>query len=265
MAVSITTILGSDRPADSRVDINTNFDNLKTAVETVESDLSTHASDTSTHGVAQVAGMADIDTHASDTSTHGVGEIVGRTETQTITNKTISASSNTITDLSATNMTNRTRSIWVPASMFGAHTGSPVRDISTAGNYIGWLLDDASTEVIVSEFIPIPSDFDSGNITIKSYWSQETAGSGNVVIDAQYSIAGDGEATTGITGIGNATVATPGTADLLKVYTHSNSVAGVADGDLLKFRFIRVGGDGSDTKSGDIRFYGFLIEYTADM
>jgi len=45
-----------------------------------------------------------ISTHASDTSTHGVGEVVGRTEAQTLTNKTISASSNTISNLAVTNL-----------------------------------------------------------------------------------------------------------------------------------------------------------------
>lgn len=43
-----------------------------------------------------------LTTHEADTSTHGVGEIVGRTETQTLTNKTISGASNTITNVSLT-------------------------------------------------------------------------------------------------------------------------------------------------------------------
>ena len=43
------------------------------------------------------ASAASLSSHESDTSTHGVGTIVGTSETQTLTNKTISAANNTIT------------------------------------------------------------------------------------------------------------------------------------------------------------------------
>jgi hypothetical protein len=48
----------------------------------------------------------DLSTHASDTSTHGVGEIVGTSESQTLTNKTIDASNNTLSNISNSSLTN---------------------------------------------------------------------------------------------------------------------------------------------------------------
>ena len=52
-------------------------------------DLTTHAADTSTHGVAEVANAGDLTTHISDTTTHGAtGAVVGTTNEQTLTNKT---------------------------------------------------------------------------------------------------------------------------------------------------------------------------------
>lgn len=42
---------------------------------------------------------SDLSNHKASTAVHGVGGVVGRTEAQTLTNKTISGSNNTITDL----------------------------------------------------------------------------------------------------------------------------------------------------------------------
>lgn len=209
----------------------------------------------------------------------GADEFVFKDHTQTLTNKTLttptigsfananhdhtnSAGGGTLTNAA---LANRTRYVWIPAAMWGVQAGTPVRDVSAAGNYIGWLFDAGGTEVIVSEFISIPSDFAGGDVTIKSFWSMESATSGNVVIDAQYSFIANGENTTGITSIGNDTESVPGSADTLKVTTHSSAISGLTAGDIMKFRFLRVGGDGSDTATGDLRFYGLQIEYTADM
>ena len=66
--------------------------NSATAVPTQQSTkayVDTHAADTSTHGVSEVADAADLTTHAADASTHGAtGAVVGTTNEQTLTNKT---------------------------------------------------------------------------------------------------------------------------------------------------------------------------------
>jgi hypothetical protein len=56
-------------------------------------------------GAASSVGT-DLSNHALDTSTHGVAEIVGTSETQTLTNKTINASSNTISNIANSSLTN---------------------------------------------------------------------------------------------------------------------------------------------------------------
>lgn len=156
-----------------------------------------------------------------------------------------------------------TRRLWIHPTRWMAETGSPTRSVDATDHSVTWLLDAAATEVIMSEFEPLPADYDSGNLTFKSYWAMVSATSGNVVIDLQYKFIADTESITGITSIGNATVAVPGTADTLKVYTHSSSITGMAPGDLMGFRFIRTGGDGSDTASGDLQFLGLEVSYTA--
>lgn len=43
--------------------------------DAIDTDVATHSTDTSTHGVAEIAGIADIGTHAALTATHGCAEI----------------------------------------------------------------------------------------------------------------------------------------------------------------------------------------------
>ncbi len=65
----------------------TNLNEMETGIGDAHDDLVTHAADTSTHGVAEVAGTADITTHAAlTTGTHGVtGTILG-TEDKDVNN-----------------------------------------------------------------------------------------------------------------------------------------------------------------------------------
>ena len=68
----------------------------------ISTDISTHSDlTTGTHGAGTdiIATDADITTHAILTGTHGVTEIVGVSEVQTLTNKSIDADNNTLTNI----------------------------------------------------------------------------------------------------------------------------------------------------------------------
>lgn len=172
----------------------------------------------------------------------------------------------TLTGLTNTNMANRARSIWLPPSVWGVISGSPTRTVDATDNTLAWLFDAASTEIIVSEFIVLPDDFVSGNLTLKSYWAMVSATSGDVVISSQYSVTADGGTVTGIMGIDTTTTSVPGTADLLKITTHTTTLSsGYAAGNAIKFRWLRSGDAGGDTATGDLQFFGMLLSYTGDM
>jgi hypothetical protein len=70
---------------------------------------------------AGAAGLVagDLSDHESDTSTHGVTEIVGTDESQTLTNKTISGSSNTISNIGNSSLTNSSITINGNATSLG--------------------------------------------------------------------------------------------------------------------------------------------------
>lgn len=76
-------VTGSDKAAA--------YTDVTAAAAVAAAALAAHEADTSTHGVAQVAGIADIQTHNALTNVHGVGQVVGVSEPQTLTNKTLTA------------------------------------------------------------------------------------------------------------------------------------------------------------------------------
>ena len=170
------------------------------------------------------------------------------------------------TTLTNANMVDRTRSMFIPPSRWDALGAGPTKLTDLTDNTIAWLLDADATEILVSELIELPSDYVNGtNLTLKSRWAMVSATSGSVVLQSQFKFVTDAGDITGISSIDTSTVAVPGTADTLKTYTHVTTLSGYANGDLLKLRFIRIGGDGSDNATGDLEFLGMRIEYQADM
>ena len=81
-------VLGLGRPA-TNVPVNQPGvldeaeDNDLDQLAGTQAELTAHEADTSTHGVATVAGVADITTHESDTSTHGVTVVAGTADIAT--------------------------------------------------------------------------------------------------------------------------------------------------------------------------------------
>jgi hypothetical protein len=99
---------------------------VQTALTELQTDIDTRAT------------SAALSTHEADTSTHGVtGDIVGTSDLQTLTNKTIDASSNTITvsaiDVTATDLNDALAEIQGEVTVVVSDLASHMADTSTHG------------------------------------------------------------------------------------------------------------------------------------
>ena len=82
------TIVVANNTVTTAASGNLTATELNAALAELQSDIDTRALD------------SDLSTHASDTTTHGTtGDVVGTSDTQTLTNKSINADSNTITNI----------------------------------------------------------------------------------------------------------------------------------------------------------------------
>lgn len=165
----------------------------------------------------------------------------------------------------ASDHTDRTRHIWLPAPAW--HSVDPATLTNAGSNTIPrmvWKLDAASEEGLGTTFL-LPEDYASGNLTAKLYYGMESATSGNVVIRTQCLGPADGASYDAANDVDTTqTVGVPGTAELLDIHTITTTWA-VTAGDMLIMFIRRLGADASDTATGDMDFFGVEIEYTADM
>lgn len=102
------------------------------------------------------ATSADLTTHAADTSTHGVGEVVGTSETQTLTNKTISGASNTITNVPLTTGVTGT----LPVANGGTNSSAALnndRVMKSAGGAVVEAAAITASRALVSDANGIPT------------------------------------------------------------------------------------------------------------
>jgi len=252
-----------------------------TAETTTGTDATRAVTPDGLHDMTSLAGAAwflDEDNMASDSATKVPSQqsvkayvdttAVTASSTTTFTNKTIDATGtgNSITNLAASNISNRTRYKWLTTGDFNAGaSGTPVLGSSNGGNAYAWLLDAGATEDIWA-VAGLPADIVTGNVTLDLFWSMESSNSGNVVLQAQVSNLRDGTAIDSITTLlsHQQTVAVPtGAADTVKMTTF-NTFTGTA-GDALRIRILRLGGDGSDNATGDLCAYAVRLSYTADM
>ena len=131
----------------------------------------------------------DLSTHISDSSTHGVsGDIVGTSDSQTLTNKTISGSSNTLSNIGNSSLTNDSITINGTATALGGSRTLGSDDIAEGstnkyftderaqdaiGNAVGNGLDyDDSTGAISvdpSEFALNAVGAPTGNVSMATY------------------------------------------------------------------------------------------------
>lgn len=160
--------------------------------------------------------------------------------------------------------TTRTRSIWMKATDFYSAEGSPTLSAgSNADTPAHWLLDDTAVVESVAGQVIIPKDYSSGNITLKIYFAMVSATSGNVQVDTRLlSIASNAD-TLGAGTTQSDTISVPGTAGLLKIATRGATFATGGADEMFRVSVRRLGSNGSDTATGDMRLYGCSLEYTA--
>lgn len=160
--------------------------------------------------------------------------------------------------------TSRTRSVWMPANIFQSAEGSPTLSAgSNADTPSAWLLDDAAVVESVAGQVIIPEDWSSGAVTVKLYFAMVSATSGNVQVDSRIlSVASNADALGAGTSSSD-TIAVPGTAGLLKIATRGSTFTPGGAGEMVRVSVRRLGSNGSDTATGDMRFFGVKLEYTA--
>lgn len=169
----------------------------------------------------------------------------------------------------ATEHDNRTRSEWLGIGAMEPRTGqAPANPKKTPGSNTRYLiqpLEDAATGVMAGNLI-VPEDYASGG-TLKVYWTNDGAGSGNVVLYVVASARGDGDdlnSTTGEVGGTQSAVAAPAQG-ILKITTTSAVLSSLTAGQVVNILCGRLGSDGSDTLTNAIGILGVKFEYTADM
>jgi len=164
-----------------------------------------------------------------------------------------------------TEILNRTRSIWLPASVWLVTEGSPTLTFSSFDDASCWLFDAALLESVATTFI-VPEDWSSGSMTVKCYFAMVSATSGNVILHMRELVTADGASITTGGDSSEETTSVPSTAKLLKIYTFTGVVDTPAGaGRLVRMTIRRVGTGAGDTATGDLQFIGMKLEYTADM
>lgn len=215
-------------------------------------------------GIATTAGNADLVDGYHASTTAGVNSIPVLGADSNLPDGVVDTASIEDSAVTATQIANRTRSLWLPASAWSQSEASAVLTAGSIDIDPHWLFDAAATESCVTSFL-VPEDWASGSITAKFYFSMVSATSGNVLLHLRWLMVADGgDMTAGGTSGSEDTVAVPGTAGSLKIHSHGNTITGAAAGSILRVCTRRNGGGGADTATGDMRFYGMKLEYTAD-
>ena len=112
----------------------------------------------------------------------------------------------------------------------------------------------------------MPYNWHNGNIkAVTLYFAMDTSAAGNVRFRIRAATPTDGVG-TGAPAIDESftVAADPTTGFLQKVTLNLTSAMSVTKGDLMLFRFERVGGDAADTHTGVMKVLGVALHYTAD-
>lgn len=159
---------------------------------------------------------------------------------------------------------------------FHASTARPVAgetlpEFKQAGSTISvqsYSFDAASTEAIQFTVPYLPA-YGSGNLTCKILWYGDTASSGDVVWGASVACLTPETDTQDIETDAWATENTVTDSHLgttaQRLHTASVTISNldsITTGDYFNLRIRRIGGNGSDTMSGDAQVVGVVLEYS---
>lgn len=168
----------------------------------------------------------------------------------------------------ASDHTDRTRRLWLPAGTIGADAewiaaaGTP--DFAQRNSLYGAIaFDEASAEAILSlRTVMIPNDYVSG-LSIQLVWTNLGAGAGNVLWRVGYSVATNLSAFPAFT-TADLVIAAPAQ-NILSYNIFSALTPTVSAGHLVNLSCGRIASDATDTLANDAGFLGYFLTYTADM
>lgn len=163
--------------------------------------------------------------------------------------------------------TDRTQSIWIPATVFAGDSGSQ----ATAGVVPDAVrvvtLADAATQGALTT-AQVPADAVAGSpLTATIYWRPSTTLASSAAVfslDAlKLNAAGDDFDATGTTVQFTGTAANK-TTRLMVIEAETQILASVSARDLIRLDCRRLGADAADTYTGVVGLVGIELRYTAD-
>jgi len=159
----------------------------------------------------------------------------------------------------------RTRDLWLPASLFVSHTGAPALVVHGAAQnvYSSYDFPDAVVSRIAATMI-ISSDNIGTSVTWIAYYSDNNAPNANIVFMTSVRLIVPG-ADPNLPVAENSTLRTS-PQGLLVVSTFITVNLGFpSPGDMFRVVFGRNGNHSFDLYTGTVRFIGARLQYTADM